>query len=120
MEFALEQGSGLSLRRSKVVASPWCSSQAAYQQFARRLTLLARCYSYRFSFDADGRLKMEAAGACGEQKNTELLEGVRAKAFTQHSPAQAVKLMCLQGIQEEEIPEKQQVKNMRCKFLSTR
>ena len=55
-------------------------------------------------------------GSCGDSKNAEVLKRARAKAFAQHTPAQAVKLMRRQGIPEDEIPEEHQVKNQRYKL----
>ena len=88
-----------------------------------RLTLIARCHAcqsctlqYCFSFDSDGRMRVEKVGSCGDSKNAEVLKRARAKAFAQHTPAQAVKLMRRQGIPEDEIPEEHQVKNQRYKL----
>ena len=61
-------------------------------------------------------MRVEKVGSCGDSKNSEVLKRARAKAFAQHTPAQAVKLMRRQGIPEDEIPEEHQVKNQRYKL----
>ena len=82
--------------------------------------MIGRCHAcekcdkqYCFSWDTDGRLKIEETGSCNNKKNTAVLKRARAKAYAHHSPAQAVKLMRRAGIPEDEIPDQNQVKNQR-------
>ena len=114
-DVSLRKASQQWLQKQNVLHKPLTNSSHNHHQ-----TMIGRCHAcekcdkqYCFSWDTDGRLKIEETGSCNNKKNTAVLKRARAKAYAHHSPAQAVKLMRRAGIPEDEIPDQNQVKNQR-------
>ena len=102
-------------QKQNVLHKPLTNSSHNHHQ-----TMIGRCHAcekcdkqYCFSWDTDGRLKIEETGSCNDKNNTAVLKRVWAKAYAHHSPAQAVKLMRRAGIPEDKIPDQNQVKKQR-------
>lgn len=101
-----EVASDVSLRTA---SQQWLQKQNALHKPVTNSSHMQYC----FSWDTDGRLKIEETGSCNDKKNTAVSKRAWANAYAHRSPAQAVKLMRRAGIPEDEIPDQNQVKNQR-------